>query len=63
MPSNIAARAAICPTAPAPQTATVSPGWVPRSSAPVHPVVTESEANSARVSETSSGTTKQPASA
>jgi len=61
MPSNIAARAAICPTAP--QTATVSPGWVPLSSAPVHPVVTESEANSARVSETSSGTTKQPTSA
>ncbi len=59
-PRSIAARAAICPTAPAPQTATVSPGVMPIRSAPVHPVDAASDANSADMSDTSSGIVKAP---
>ena len=42
-PRSIAARAAIWPTAPAPHTATTSPGLTPPRSAPIHPVAAESE--------------------
>ena len=55
-PSSMAARAAIWPTAPQPQTATTSPGCTPPRSAPIQPVGAESEANSAVVSSTPSGT-------
>ncbi|WP_021593452.1 hypothetical protein [Actinomadura welshii] len=59
-PSSIAARAAICPTAPQPHTATTSPGRTPPRSAPIQPVGAESEANSALMSFTPSGTGKAP---
>jgi hypothetical protein len=59
-PSRIAARAAIWPTAPQPQTATTSPGWTPPRSAPIQPVGTESDTNRALVSSTPSGTGKAP---
>ena len=62
-PMSIAARAAICPTPPAPQTATTSPGWTPAWSAPIQPVGAASEANSARSSETPSGIGNAPWSA
>jgi len=62
-PSSTAARAASCPTAPAPHTATTSPGLTPPRSAPIQPVAAESEANSARSSLTSSGTANAPTSA
>ncbi|GAB2579003.1 hypothetical protein GCM10009593_16770 [Microlunatus antarcticus] len=60
---SIAARAAICPTPPAPHTATVSPGVMSAPSAPVQAVGAASEANSAARSDTPSGTVKAPWSA
>jgi hypothetical protein len=57
-PSSMAALAAIWPTPPQPQTATTSPGRTPPRSAPIQPVGAESEANSAVMSSTSSGTGK-----
>ena len=48
------------PTAPAPQTATTSPGRTSPSSAPSQPVGAASEANSARSSLTASGTRNAP---
>src|SRR5436305_2035714 len=62
-PSSIAARAASCPTAPAPQTATTPPGRTPPRSAPIQPVAAASEANSARSSLTPSGMVNAPTSA
>jgi hypothetical protein len=62
-PMSIAARAAICPTPPAPHTATTSPGLHPGLVRPVQPVGAASEANSARSSETPSGIAKAPWSA
>lgn len=62
-PISIAARAAIWPTPPAPQTATTSPGPTPAWCAPVHPVGAASEANRARSSLTPSGTGNAPWSA
>ena len=44
-PRICAARAAICPTPPAPQTATTSPPFSPQKSAAIHPVGMASEAN------------------
>ena len=59
-PMSIAARAAICPTPPAPHTATTSPGCTSAWCAPVQPVGAASEANSARSSETPSGMANAP---
>src|SRR4051794_13181464 len=54
-PMSIALRAAICPTPPAPHTATTSPAFTSAWCAPVQPVGAASEANRARSSETPSG--------
>lgn len=62
-PISIAPRAAICPTPPAPHTATVSPGVMPAPSEPVQPVGAASEANMAARSDTPSGTANAPWSA
>src|SRR6185437_5962312 len=59
-PLRIAARAAIWPTPPAPQTATTSPGRTPIWSALVQPVLAASDANSAVMSSTSSGIANAP---
>src|SRR5688500_13806836 len=62
-PCSSALRCAIRPTAPHPHTAIVSPGVMSQKSAPVHPVGTEADRNSACSSVTPSGTWKQFASA
>ncbi len=62
-PNSSALRAAIKPTPPAPQTATVSPPAMSQKSAPMKPVGTASDKNSACSSAMSPGITKQFASA
>ena len=62
-PRRIALRCAIRPTAPQPQTATVSPSVMSQKSAPVQPVGTASDRKSACSSVIPSGTAKQLTSA
>ena len=58
-PISRALRCAMSPTPPHPQTATVSPGWMLQKSAPMYPVGTASDRNSACSSPIPSGTLKQ----